>query len=54
MQYDSITSSLNSTTVEPSVGHHYFGVVQDHLEDSLAEISISEFEISGIIQLGDT
>lgn len=47
-----ITASDGSITT-PGQGQHYWGVVQGDFEHSLAAISISENEISGLVQMGN-
>lgn len=44
----------NGSTKTPEQGQHYWGVVQGDIEHSLAAISISDYEISGIVQMGAT
>jgi len=48
-----ITASDGSST-KPEQGQHYWGVVQGDNENSLAVISISENEISGLVQMGNS
>jgi len=45
-------SDGNATKAEQ--GQHYWGVVQGDADNSVASISISENEISGLVQLGNT
>ena len=37
----------------PEQGQHYWGIVEDHPDDSLASCSISDYEVECLIQLGD-
>jgi hypothetical protein len=40
--------------VHPKQGQHYWGVVEGNLENSLAAVSISDSEISGIVTMDNT
>ena len=48
-----IHASNDSTTTEEKQGTHYWGIVKDHLEDSIAAISFLDNEINGLIELDD-
>lgn len=43
-------SSDPDNCISPPQGLHYRGIVEGNTEDSLASISISEYEIAGIVQ----
>jgi len=49
-----VITASNGSTETPEQGQHYWGVVQGDVEHSLAAISISDHEISGIVQMGAT
>ena len=46
-------ASNDSATTEQKQGTHYWGIVKDHLEDSIAAISFIDNEINGLIELAD-